>query len=295
MQTLFIKKAFQDILANRFLNTLTIITIGLSVLIVSSFVLFFLNANTVLNSWKKGIRVLVYLSSEADNPSITSLKNKIQRMPGIQDIRLITKEDALSQLKEQMRHQSSLLENLEVNPLPNAFEIRVPATSDEMKEIETLAKTIQNLPLVDEVEYGQHWIGRFTNILNLFKFASYTMGSLFIIATLLIIANTIRLVLYSRKEEVEIMRLVGATDRFIKMPFYIEGFVLGALGSLIGIVALFAAYKFILAKFQPTMSVALFSIEFLSFKHFLYIIFGSMTIGWIGCYLSLKQFLKSKN
>jgi cell division transport system permease protein len=292
MITLFIKKALQDLIANRFLNTITIITIGLSVLIVSSFALFFLNANTVLNSWKKGIRVLVYLKTEADEASITALKHRIQNMQGIQDIRLISKEDALSQLKEQMKHQSSLLENLETNPLPDAFEIRVPATSQDMHEIDVLAKKIEALPLVDQVEYGQHWIGRFTNILNLFKFAGYTMGSLFVIATLFIIANTIRLVLYSRKEEVEIMRLVGATDRFIKMPFYIQGFMLGALGGLFGMMALFAAYQFILAKFQPNLSVGLFEIGFLSLKHFFYFIFGSMIIGWVGCYLSLKQFLK---
>jgi cell division transport system permease protein len=293
MITLFIKKAFQDILANSFLNSITIITIGLSVLIVSSFTLFFLNANSVLNSWKKGIRVLVYLKAEADEASIASVKHEIQNMQGIQNIRLISKEEALSQLKNQMKHQASLLENLEVNPLPDALEIRVPAASQEMHAIDALAKKIEAIPLVDEVEYGQHWIGRFTNILNLFKFAGYTMGSLFVIATLFIIANTILLVLYSRKEEVEIMRLVGATDRFIKMPFYIEGFMLGALGGIFGMMALFAAYQFILAKFQPTLSVGLFEIEFLSLKHFLYIIMGSMIIGWIGCYLSLKQFLKN--
>ena len=293
MITLFIKKAFQDIIANRFLNTITIITIGLSVLIVSAFMLFFLNANSVLNSWKKGIRILVYLKAEADETSIALLRDKIQSMHGIQDIRLITKEDALAQLKAQMKHQSSLLEDLEDNPLPDAFEIRVAAKSHEMQEIGALAKIIKDLPLVDEVEYGQHWIGRFTNILNLFKFAGYTMGGLFIVATLLIIANTIRLVLYSRKEEVEIMRLVGATDRFIKMPFYIEGFILGAAGGFLGIIALFAAYEFILAKFQPNLSMALFNLKFLSIKHFFYIVFGSMSVGWTGCYLSLKQFLKN--
>lgn len=293
MITRFIKKALQDILANRFLNSITIVTIGLSVLIVSSFTLFFLNANALLDSWKKGIRVLVYLKAETDETSITSLKHRIQNIPGVQDIRLISKEDALAQLKEQMKHQASFLESLETNPLPDAFEIRVLTSSQAIHELALLAKKIEAFPLVDQVEYGQNWIGRFTNILNLFKFAGYTMGGLFLIATLFIIANTIRLVLYSRKEEVEIMRLVGATDYFIKMPFYIQGFILGALGGVFGMTALFGAYQFILAKFQPALSVGLVDVGFLSLKQFLYFIFGSMLIGWIGCYLSLKQFLKN--
>jgi cell division transport system permease protein len=191
-----------------------------------------------------------------------------------------------------MKHQSSLLDDLEENPLPDAFEIRVQASTQGVPELEVLAKKLQEIQQVEEVEYGQHWIGRFTNILNLFKFASYTMGVLFIIATTLIIANTIRLVLYSRKEEVEIMRLVGATDRFIKMPFYMEGFLLGAAGGLVGIGTLLAAYEFILAKFQPSLSPALFNVQFISIKHCAAIVFGSMAVGWLGCYLSLKQFLK---
>jgi cell division transport system permease protein len=293
MLTIFVKKAFQDIITNRFLNTITIITIGLSVLIVSAFALFFLNTNAVLNSWQKGIRVLVYLKPEVDDNASAILKHQLQQIQAVQEVRFISKEAALSRLKEQMKNQSSVLDNIEPNPLPDAFEIRLQTTSLQLNTIETLADKIKAMPLVDSVEYGQQWIGRFTNILNLFKFAGYAMGGLFVIATLFIIANTIRLVLYSRKEEVEIMRLVGATDRFIKMPFYIEGLMLGALGGALGLIALFSAYQFIISKFHQNLSIGLLEIQFLSLKQFLIIISGSMLIGWIGCYVSLKQFLKT--
>ena len=292
MITNFVKKSIQDIITNRFLNTITIITIGLSVLIVSAFALFFLNANAVLNSWKKGIRVIVYLKPDVDEVALNSLEQQIRQIQGVQQIRFVSKEEALSQLKEQLKSQSSILENITPNPLPDAFEIQLYTVSQPMNKIDNLAGQIEKLPGVDAVEYGQQWIGRFTNILNLFKFAGYAMGGLFVIATLFIIANTIRLVLYSRKEEIEIMRLVGATDRFIKMPFYIEGLILGALGGIFGLIALFSAFQFIIAKFQQNKPMGLFEIQFLSLEQFFSIIFGSMIIGWVGCYLSLKQFLK---
>jgi cell division transport system permease protein len=293
MITLFIKKAFQDIFANRLLNIITVITIGLSILIVSAFSLFFLNANTALESWKKGIRVLVYLKPEADETAISTLKNEIRQLQAVQDIRFIPKEAALTLLKEQMKTQADLLENLDPNPLPNAFELRVKGESQQMDALDGLAQKLTGLAMVDSVEYGQQWFGRFINILNLFKFAGYGMGGLFVIATLFIIANTIRLVLYSRKEEIEIMRLVGATDRFIKMPFYIEGLILGAMGGSLGIIALFSAYQFVISKFDQAVSIGIPEIHFLSLQQFFIILIGSMGIGWIGCYLSLKQFLKT--
>ncbi len=293
MLTLFFKKALQDILSNRFLNSVTIVTIGLSILIVSSFVLFFINTNALLDSWRKGIRVLVYLEPQATEANRLDLRYQIQQMENVQEIHFISKETALQRLKDQMEHHSSLLENLKENPLPDAFEIRIIDASRELKKVAALAKKIKFLPQVEEVEYGQHWIAKFSHIINIFKFVGYAMGGLFLIATLFIIANTIRLVLYSRKEEIEIMRLVGSNDRFIKAPFYIEGLILSALGSIVGLVALFAAYRFVLSKFYDSLSLGLLEIKFFSTEQFFLFVCGSMLVGWIGCYLSLKQFLKN--
>lgn len=293
MITLFFKKALQDILSNRFLNSITIVTIGLSILIVSSFALFFINTNALLDFWRKGIRVLVYLEPQATESNRLDLRYQIQQMENVQEIHFISKETALKRLKDQMRNHSSLLENLKDNPLPDAFEIRIIDTSRELTKVAALADKIKSLSQVEEVEYGQHWVARFSHIINIFRFIGYAMGGLFLFATLFIIANTIRLVLYSRKEEIEIMRLVGSNDRFIKTPFYIEGLILSALGGIVGLTALFAAYRFVLSKFHSSLSLGLLEIKFLSIEQFFLFIGCSMLVGWIGCYLSLKQFLKN--
>ena len=293
MITLFFKKALQDILSNRFLNSVTIVTIGLSILIVSSFALFFTNTNALLDFWRKGIRVLVYLEPQATESNRLDLRYQIQQMENVQEIHFISKETALKRLKDQMRNHSSLLENLKDNPLPDAFEIRIIDTSRELTKVTALADKIKSLSQVEEVEYGQHWVAKFSHIINIFRFIGYAMGGLFLFATLFIIANTIRLVLYSRKEEIEIMRLVGSNDRFIKTPFYIEGLILSALGGIVGLTALFAAYRFVLSKFHSSLSLGLLEIKFLSIEQFFLFIGGSMLVGWIGCYLSLKQFLKN--
>ena len=226
------KRAIQDIRDHRFLNSVTIITIAISILIVSSFALFFVNANDIINSWKKGIKIMVYLKPDTPEIKISKLIHKIQHMDGIRDVRFISKNEAFQELKKQMKRQPSLFENLKENPLPDAFEIRLKISFQNQEKVEILATRLESFPQIDEVEYGQRWLGQFTNFFNLFRLTGYAMGGLFFIATLLIVANTIRLVLYSRRDEVEIMRLVGATDSFIKAPFYIQGLIQGALAEL---------------------------------------------------------------
>jgi len=292
MIILFYKKAVQDIRNNKFLNTVTVVTIALSILIVSAFVLFFINANDIMNAWKKGIRIMAYLKPEVPEDKFQEIKKEIRGFYGVEDIRLISKEEALESLRDQMKRQSSILDNLAENPLPDAFEIRMIASSQSIEKVEILANQIENLTSIEDVEYGQSWLGRFTNVFNLFRFAGYAMGCLFFMAVVFIMANTIRLVLYSRREEVEIMRLVGATDHFIKAPFYIEGLILGALGGLIGLIALFVIYVLISSNVEPDFTSGFLNIRFLSLWMSLGILLGSMLVGWLGCYLSLKQFFK---
>lgn len=292
MITLFFKRALDDIFKNRFLNLVTIITISLSILIASAFTLFFVNTSDIINSWKKGLRIMAYLKPGIDNGGLKDLKLAIQALDGVDNIQFISKQEALSRLKAQMAHQASLFENLTQNPLPDSIEIRMTAATDSWQNIDSLAAQIESLPQIDEVEYGQRWVGRFAQIISLFRLAGYAMGTLFFMATIFIVANTIRLVIYSRRDEVEIMRLVGATDNFIKIPFYFEGLIQGALGALIGLVMLYIAFIFVSSNVEKGFFPGLFRFHFLSPTVLLAILMISMLVGWLGCFISLKQFLK---
>ena len=290
---LFFKRAIDDIFQNRFLNVVTIITISLAILIASAFILFFVNTSEIINSWQRGLRIMAYLKPDIHNADLTNLEHTIQSLDGVHTLEFISKQEALDRLKAQLKHQSFLFEDLSENPLPDSFEIRMTASTGSWQKIESLAAQIESLALIEEVEYGRRWIGRFVRIISLFRLAGYAMGALFFIATVFIVANTIRLVIYSRREEVEIMRLVGATDSFIKMPFYIEGLIQGGLGAFIGLVMLFISFFFISANIEQGVSPGLFRPQFLSPTTICGILLGSMLVGWLGCYISLKQFLRA--
>lgn len=289
----YLKPAIQDLIDNRFLSVVAIITIALSIFIVSALGLFFLNADDMMTAWKRGVRIMVYLTPDTTEEERSDMEEGIHKMYGVAGVRYISKEEGLALLKQQMHQQSSLLADLSENPLPDAFEIKMTRTSQNNETIETLADQLKALPLVDDLEYGQRWLGRFSQIFSLFRLAGYAISCLFFMATAFIVANTIRLVLYSRREEVEIMRLVGASDTFIKVPFYVEALIQGAIGGTIGITALFITFMLISSNLSDGFSAFLFHIRFFSVGVSFAFILGSMIIGWLGCFLSLRQFLKA--
>ncbi len=289
----FYQRAIKDILENRFLTAVSVITIALSIMIAAAFALFFMNAGNVLSSWQKGIRMMVYLKPDTSEAGRLDTKYKLQSISGVQEARFIPKTEAMEKLRTQMETHSALLENLKENPLPDAFEVYFQPTARNSEALSFLAERITGLATVEEVEYGQQWIQRFTNIINLFRLAGYGIGGLFFMATVFIVANTIRLVLYSRRDEIEIMRLVGATDRFIKIPFYIQGMMQGGAGTLIGLLILFIGYFSLTTHFSQSVSTTLISIRFFSQGVCALILLGGIGVGWLGCWVSLKQFMKT--
>ncbi len=290
--THFIKKALADIRLNRFLNLITIITISLSILVVSVFLLFFENASRVIESWNQGGRAMIYLKGDFTMDMLPNLKARINTLGEIDEMVFISKSQALEKLKKEMSSKTAFLKTLNENPLPDALEIRMKSYNS-FEEVQKFAQSIKAIEIVEDVEYGQGWLGKFLKIFNLFKITGYAMCTLFFLIALFITANTVRLAFYSRQLEVEIMRLVGATETFIKAPFYVEGILQGFFGGILGLIVLLITYMTVSSGIDQSLaSYVYFDIKFLSFKIILLIIFGSTFLGWFGCYLSLKQILK---
>ena len=239
---LHLRRALQDIRSNRMLSLVTISTFALSILIVSSAMLFFINMGDIIDGWRQGIRIMAYLQDGLTATDRSHLKIRMENLYGVKQVDFIPKDEALARLRTQMGRQTSILENLDSNPLPDAFEIQMISASQSWDKVEQLATALDDLEGVTEVEYGQRWIKRIINIFNLFQLTGTIMGALFFMAAIFIVGNTVRLVLYSRREEVQIMRLVGATERFILAPFYFQSLILAALGGIIGLVTLYIMY-----------------------------------------------------
>jgi cell division transport system permease protein len=288
-----LRRALQDMRSNRMLSLVTISTFALSILIVSSAMLFFVNMGDIMDGWRQGIRIMAYLQEGLNAADRSTLKVRMESLYGVQQADFVPKDQALARLRTQMGRQTSILDNLDSNPLPDAFEIQMIAASQSWDKVEQLATALEKLEGVSEVEYGQRWIKRIINIFNLFQLTGTVMGALFFMAAIFIVGNTVRLVLYSRREEVEIMRLVGATEQFILAPFYFQSLIQAALGGIIGLAALFMMYMLIQSRITTDMATAFFQPRFLSPLTLLGIVGCGMLVGWLGCHLSVKQYVKA--
>lgn len=288
-----LRRALQDIRSNRMLNAFAVGTIALSILIIAAAMLFFRNADGILNSWQEGLRIMAYLNDGLPEDQARRLEQEVGRMDGVAAVRFVSKEDGLQELKSQMAHQGSILDNLPENPLPNALDVRLAADGTSLAHLEALAQRLEGLEGVAAVEYGQRWIGRIAQILDLFRLVGYTLGGLFTGAAIFIVGNTIRLTLYSRREEVEIMRLVGATDGFIMVPFYIQSMIQGAIGGILGIGALLAGFLLLQLRLEEGLRLYLLKVHFLPLGVLGAIVLGSTLVGGLGCHLSLRQYLRS--
>jgi len=287
----FFKGVLKDFIATPMLHSVTILTIALSLLVTASFGLFFSNINKVFYVWKKGIRIMAYISPTVEQADEAMIEKHIQNLYGVKQIDYISKEDALDFMKNNMQ-QGNILSHLKKNPLPASFMIHVNPEVNTWQTIENLANQLQMMPEISEVEYGKGWLERITSFMTFFQFTCMAIGTLLIITTLFVISNTIRLVFYSRRDEIDVMRLVGATQWFIKIPFYMEGIIQGLLGSIIGLTFLYGLFYYLTIYNLPVWSTDLFKPHFYSLQTIAMLILLSMGTGWAGCYISLKQFIK---
>jgi len=286
-----LKRALRDIWNNFYLHMVCVVTISLAVFILSAFALFYINATELLDAWKQGARVIAYVDGALSDDRRGDIMAKIEAMNGVAGVDFVSKEAAFAALKADIGDQSTILEGLNENPLPDAFEIRLGESFINLDAIGRLAANIAAIEGVDDVEYAQKWLSRFAGVYNLFKITGLVLVAMFFFATLFIVANTIRLILYSRREEIEIMRIVGADEAFIKHPFYVEGFLLGFTGAGIGLGFLYLAYLATVPNFAPEILMSFFEIRFIPGMLLAGLVLCSMIIGWAGCHFSIKRFL----
>jgi cell division transport system permease protein len=268
------------------------VTIALSILAVSLFALFFENLGRVLEGGDQTGLAMVYLTSDFSETMRQAVESAVLDTAGVVLVDFVSKDQALERLKKEMAGSTQFLDTLKENPLPHALEIQIQ-TQGGFEQMAAVVQHIESMELVESVEYGEKWLARFLHLFHLFRMTGYVLGGLFLLIAFFITASTVRLVFHSRQSEVEIMRLVGATDRFIKMPFYITGVIQGGAGGMLGLLTLYAAYL-LLGSGASGIMKDLFDVNigFLSFTTMGGLLVASTFLGWFGCYLSLRQLLK---
>lgn len=288
----FIAKAIESIKRNLFINAITVGVITISFLIFATFLMLFNNINTALEVWEDDVQIEAYLSDDVKPSETARIKTEISAMTEVKTVLYIDKDKALELFKKSMGNMGSIAETLPDNPLPASFEIKLKDGFKKIEHIEAVAKKLKGIAAINDIVYGKEWVEKFSTSLALIRLIGLIIGAFLLMATIFIVSNTIRLTVYAKKEELEISKLLGATDFFIKLPFYIEGLIQGFVGSAISIASLYIIYSFFVTGIESSIGAGSFQIGFLSTPSIIYLLAGGMLLGIFGSLVSIGRFLK---
>jgi cell division transport system permease protein len=205
----------------------------------------------------------------------------------------VSRAEALKRFKNRLRGQETLLEGVRPEVLPTSFEISLKRAHRDTQNVESFVTVLKRIPGITEVQYGEEWVKRFNAFLNFMRRLGGLLGGFLVLAVIFIVSNTIKLTIYARRDEIEIMSLVGATAFFIKAPFLLEGLMQGLAGAVIAIGMLLAMYAGFLHNagsfltFNPVSS----GLGFLPLEYIGGIILAGGMLGFIGSLTSLKRFV----
>ena len=276
---------------------ISVVTIAISICILGLFLIIFFNLNSFFSNWNQQVQLIVYIQDDISSPEKKNLENLFNQNSIIRLAEEVTKDRAWKEFRSSQEKKLSLELDFDFNPLPSSYRISFKLSDNRLLHISEFANKIQNEPGVESVEYGKNWISRFEKFMVFCRVFLIATGALLCFGLILIVSNTIRLSIYSRQDEIELMLLIGATPRFVKIPFLLEGILQGLSGSLLSLGLMVVIYYYLKNEFQASIESIASGMEFQFISQpFLLSILGlSMVIGLMASYASAYQYMQALN
>ena len=273
----------------------SVCTIAVAFLIVGIFLLLTQNLGAALTQWRDQYQVTVFLDDRISAEQLALLRKRIANEQAVRALAYISKDEALRAFKQELKGREGLLEGLGENPIPASFQLRIREEHQAPQALHQLAASLGRLEGVEEVQYGQEWVDRMAAALQVVRLIGLSVGIALGAASLLIVSNTVRLAIYARAEEIEVMRLVGATKASIRLPFLLEGVIQGGVVSALALGLLYGACRITLYKLQmapgPGMGLGLES--FLPGATAAALVGAGAALGAFGSLFSVSRLLRA--
>jgi len=288
----FLKKALEHLLVNPFLSLVTLSTITISLVIFGLFGLVYLGVHQLLNRWGDEFSVTVYLQDTVSQSDIEKMRSELARWPEVDGVTYTSKAQAMAWFRSQLQAYAGILDGLKENPLPASLDLKLRPGKAGPGTMDQLVSRLQQRPGVAEVHYGQRWLARLRVFMEMVRLVGMTVGGLLLLATVLVVSNTVKLTFYARQAELEIMRLVGATDVFIKAPFLIEGLLHGLGGAALAAGTLMLLSHLFLSRLHIPLRLALAPDAIVSPLLVAAFLGMGVLVGLLGSVFSLRRFLR---
>lgn len=287
-----IKQGIKGIFSNLTMSFLSVVSVTSALVILGIVLTIVLNVNQFIKVTEDEINeIRVSVETTLESSEKDSIKNNISEIAGVKDVTYMPKEESFDTMKESWGEDAYLLEGLE-NPLDDYFVV----TIDDPKDIKAISAKILTINGAKDVEYYQDIIENFLSVSNSIKKFGTVLIICLLVICLVIISNTIKSRVYSKKEEIQIIKYVGASNGFVIAPFIVEGFIIGMVGSLLSVGACLGMYGYILEAINKVinsmMGNVVLPLTSISIYLILVLVVTGITVGVLGSVLSVKKHLK---
>jgi cell division transport system permease protein len=292
-----VREAFSNIRFNRTTTLIAVATTAFTLACFGVFVLLYVNVKGLTGSLQGDIKIFIYLLDGLVPQSVAELQRRIKSEREVASVSYVPKEQALADFRAQFPSEQHLLQGLGENPLPASFVVTLAPAFGSSESVRRWAERMRAVPGVAQVQYSQEWIENLNTLIRYLELAGVIVGGVLSAATVAIIASTIRLALYARREEVEILRLVGAGRTFIKIPYLLEGAVLGAMGGVLSLVMLRSGFEYVSLRLgTPGRLLGVeSSLNFFPAHISILMVLGGLLLGFAGSFVSLIDLRRARS
>lgn len=283
-------ETFRSLFRNRFMAIASVLTVTLSMFILGVFLSAVLNINHMTSYLENQVEMTVYLKDGLTTDQVMGIGKYLKAQPGMKEIKFTNKDQAMKDFRERMGDQQGLLDAINGNPLPASYQMSFQ-TPEQLK---TAAEVVAKYQGVETVQYGKDIIEQLYKVAQIIRLSGIVLIIFLAGAELFIISNTIRLTVFARRREIQIMKYVGASNGFIRWPFLFEGMVIGFLGSGFASLILWEGYKTVVSEMAAAGLVFIPMIPLWPFMGYttLIILAAGIVIGVMGSAISLRKYMK---
>ncbi len=285
----FVEEAFTSLWRSRLINSLSIGTIGVSLFVLGAFLTVASNLNAVVTRWTQKVQVTFYLEDNLEPRIREIFESRLKDDPAVESLASVSRQAALDRFRALFRDLRTLPDDLGENPFPESIEVTVKAGHQSPEEVGRFVAAFGRAAGVEEVQYDLLWIERLATGVRLVRGLGSVLGGILALASIFTISNVIRLTVYARQDELDIMRLVGATRAYVRGPFIVEGVLQGGLGGAVAVGLLWAALRFVSDDVLAASELLGRSAISLPGELGFAIVLGGMGVGLVGSLVSLGR------
>lgn len=276
-------------------NVFSITIICLSFLIVGIFVSLSNNLQYTAQQISQDMAVVFFLDKDSSPVDREAITRELEKSPLVQKTQFVSSKEAMEKFLIKFPDLQGIVENLSLNPFPSSYEITLREKDLTYEETQPFIDKMKAMKGIEDIQFNKDWVEKMQSLSRLARAIGFFLGGILILASFFIVSNVIKLNVIARKDEIEILRFVGGTNAFIRIPFLTEGIILGALGGILSLLLLLVVIKMFPIYLGSSLGILneLINFRYLTFSQSIALIFSGAVIGLFGSLSSIAKFLKS--